>query len=56
MKELINVKQLMEYTGYSRRSIYQMVFQKKIPCRQAVKGGKLLFDVEEINEWLKSKK
>jgi excisionase family DNA binding protein len=37
-----------------RRTIYDMVEQKRIPHRKV--GGRLLFDLDEIIEWTKEKR
>jgi excisionase family DNA binding protein len=47
----MNVKQLAEFLGISRRTIYNLVANNKIPYRRA--GDTLLFHKDEIDEWTK---
>lgn len=53
-KKYLNIKELSELTGYSLSTIYRMTSERRIPF---IKLGKnLLFDDEDIRNWLDSKK
>ena len=47
----MNVKQLAEYTQLSSRTIYNLVYQKKVPFKR-ISQKKVVFYKEEIDEWL----
>lgn len=50
-KPILNVDDLINYSGYSRSYIYKLVHRNAIPYYKP--GGKnLFFKREEINEWL----
>ena len=48
--------EVAEYLGVSKKTIYNMIKNKGMPCRQLVQNGKILFDITEIDEWLNGKK
>ena len=48
--EVLNVKQCMEVTGFSRGLLYKMTSQRTIPHYK--KGKFVLFKRSEIMEWL----
>ncbi|KKL11176.1 hypothetical protein LCGC14_2548470, partial [marine sediment metagenome] len=39
-------------TRYAKETIYQLARAGEIPCKQRVKGGKLLFERAAIDEWI----
>lgn len=41
MKEIFNLKEVLEYTGLSKSYLYKLTSSHKIPCSKP--GGKLLF-------------
>ena len=53
-RRFIGVKELSEYLGISKHTVYYWVGMRKIPY---VKMGKIVkFDLREIEEWLKERK
>ena len=48
---LIDIRAAAAYTGLSIHTIYKMVSQRRIP--RVKLGGKLLFDVALLDEWIK---
>lgn len=53
-KRFLGIKELSEYLGLTKGTIYVWVCQRRIPY---LKIGKLLkFDIIEINQWLKDKR
>lgn len=51
---LLTVDELSEYLKLSKSHVYTLTSQQKIPHIKLL-NKKLLFDKNEINEWLKSK-
>lgn len=51
---LMNTRELAEYLGMDRQSIYQLIHQNKIPYMKP--AGKLFFDRVEIEKWLQDSK
>lgn len=51
-KEWINTNELMEFTGWSRRTIQYLRDKKRIPFSQ--EGHRILYPTEGIEEYLKS--
>ena len=52
-KRLMNIKELSEYLGTSKGSLYTMVFMRKIPKECIVKIGRSLrFEKEGIDRWI----
>ncbi len=49
-REILNLKQCMAFTGFSRGFLYKMTSQRTIPHYK--KGKLLLFKKSEITEWL----
>ena len=50
-RRFIDIKELEQYLGVSRNTIYSWIWLKKIPY---VKMGKLVrFDLREIDIWVK---
>ncbi|WP_252508050.1 helix-turn-helix transcriptional regulator [Treponema denticola] len=47
----MNMKQVMELTGYTQSYIYNLVHKKMIPVYKP-NGGRLFFVKEEIEQWL----
>ena len=53
VKNVLNFKEVCEYTGFSASHLYKLTSQKKIP--HYCPGGKMLFfNLEELEEWLQS--
>ena len=49
-RRFIGIKELEQYTGISRNTIYSWIWLKKIPY---IKLGKLVrFDLKEIDGWV----
>jgi excisionase family DNA binding protein len=51
-KKFITVAELAEYLGYNKQTVYNLVNQEKVPYLKP--NGKLLFDVEAIDNWVRS--
>ena len=52
-KRFLTPRELAEYLGIARGTIYNWLSEKKIPC---FKLGRLVkFDLREIDKWLKGK-
>ena len=52
-KRVFNLKDLMNYTGWSDKNIYRLTSLNLIPFNKPTKGS-LFFDRLEIEEWLLS--
>lgn len=56
-KRLLNIKELSEYLGTPKSSIYTMVCLRRIPQACVVKIGRALrFEKTEIDKWLNTKR
>jgi excisionase family DNA binding protein len=53
MKKYCRIKEVAEITGLKERTVRAYVLNKKIPFIKA--NGCVLFDLEEIDSWLKGK-
>jgi excisionase family DNA binding protein len=51
-KEVFNLKELCEYTGLSKSTIWKKTSNKTIPHYKV--GKMLYFNIKEINSWLQS--
>ena len=51
-RRLLNIKELSEYLGISVGSLYQKVFERKIPFVKI--GKRVTFDLNVIDDWIKS--
>ena len=51
-KEWVNTNELMEFTGWSRRTIQYLRDNKRIPFSQ--EGHRILYPMEGIEEYLRS--
>lgn len=53
LKDILNVEELVEYTGYSKSYIYKLVHNSRIPYAKPEGGGnKLFFERKKIDNWL----
>lgn len=53
LKDILNVEELVEYTGYSKSYIYKLVHTSRIPYAKPEGGGnKLFFERKKIDNWL----
>jgi prophage regulatory protein len=51
LKEILNVEELSDYTGFTKSYIYKMVHKSQIPYSKP--GGKILFfERKKIDIWL----
>lgn len=50
-KEILNVEDLINYTGYKRSYIYKLVHNNILPYSKP-NGKTLFFEKSEIDEWL----
>lgn len=53
-KRWLTVRELADYIGYSQRSIYRFVTERRIPYYQPGPGRSLLFDRGEVDAWIAS--
>lgn len=54
-KEVLNLNELAQYTGFSKSHIYKLTHQNKIPHYKP-NGKCIFFNLKEINEWLMQNK
>jgi excisionase family DNA binding protein len=54
MKKYLNADEAAEYLNKKKATIYQMTHMRKIPYIK--NGGTLLFDVNDLDEWLNTQK
>ena len=52
-KRYLGIKELSEYIGIPKGTLYVWVCQKRIPYAKI--GGLLRFDLREINTWIKAR-
>ena len=50
---MLTAKEAAKYMGMSLGHIYKLTMRKEIPHHQPT-GGKLYFDVQELDEWMHS--
>lgn len=56
-KKWLTVNELSEYIGYSKDAIYKMIGNQFIENYHVYKqSGKLLFETEKIDQWIRSPK
>jgi excisionase family DNA binding protein len=56
-KRLMNIKELSEYLGTPKGSIYTMVCLRKIPQECVIKLGRALrFEKDAIDKWINEKR
>lgn len=53
-KETLTVEEAALYIGYKVKGLYTLTSQKRIPHYK--KNGKLYFDKQELDQWMKDKK
>jgi len=53
-KNVFNVDDLSEYSGYSKDHIYRMISLKELPCFRP-SGRKLFFNKIDVDNWLTGK-
>jgi excisionase family DNA binding protein len=51
-KEWLNIDEVAMYTGYKKKTIYNLTHDNKIPHNKP--RGKLLFKRIEVDKWLES--
>ena len=51
LKDILNVEELAEYTGFKKSYIYKLVHESKIPYSKP-NGKTLFFDRKKIDQWL----
>ncbi len=52
-KDILNVEELADYTGFSKSYIYKLVHSSIIPFSKP-NGKTLFFEKSKIDDWLKS--
>lgn len=55
LKTVLNINELVDYTGFSRSYVYKLVHRNEIPYSKP-NGGMLFFNRKEIDNWLLSNK
>lgn len=50
-KQVLNLDELVFFTGFSKGYIYKLTYKGEIPHYKA--GGRVFFDRDEVNSWLK---
>lgn len=53
-KRFLNVRELAEYLGIKRHTIYTWVSMKRIPYVKM--GGRVMFDMRDVEKWIKERK
>ena len=53
-RRFINIKELAEYLGMSRGTLYVWVCHKKIPHLKI--GGLVKFDMSDIEKWIRRRR
>ena len=51
-KPMLTIDEAVQYTGYTKASLYTKVSRHQIPCYRAKKGGKLFFNKTELDKWM----
>ncbi len=51
MKDILNIDELQEYTGYQKSYLYKLTSSREIPFYKP-SGKRLFFRKPEIDEWL----
>jgi excisionase family DNA binding protein len=51
-KKYLNTTELSKYLGRSKKAIRNLCFRREIPHYKP--AGRLLFDLDEINKWIRS--
>lgn len=51
LKDILNVEELSEYTGFAKSYIYKLVHTSKIPYSKP-NGKTLFFERRKIDDWL----
>jgi excisionase family DNA binding protein len=49
---LLHVEQVASILGISVRSVHEMTRQRRIPCRRIPGTRRILFDSEELFDWI----
>jgi excisionase family DNA binding protein len=52
-KKLLSINEAAEYLGLAKKTLYNMVWQKKIPHYKPC-PKKILFRMEQLDAWLES--
>ena len=53
LKDILNVEELCDYTGFKSSYVYKLVHTRKIPYSKP-NGKTLFFEGQKIDEWLLS--
>jgi excisionase family DNA binding protein len=53
---VLTLDELVNYCGYKKNYIYQLIHKRKIPAHKPPKGKKLFFSKTEIDDWLLTRK
>ena len=56
MKKTLNLTELAKHTGIPKRTLFDMIRNKRFPVEPIVKTTPRRWSVEQIDEWLKGKK
>lgn len=55
MKKTLNLTELAKYTDIPKRTLFDMIRNKRFPVEPIVKTSPRLWSTEQIDEWLKGK-
>lgn len=56
-RRYFNLKDICDYTGLKSKTVYYLVFNRKIPFRKltGAKRSPLMFDKIEIDQWIRER-
>lgn len=49
-KRYLSIKDISEYLGLSKATLYLWVEERKVPCHKI--GKVIRFDINEVNKWM----
>lgn len=55
-RRFIGIREAAEFLGYSAGALYRMAKNREVPAYQPTGGGKILFDKDELAEWVRNSK
>jgi len=51
MRALLTVKECAEYLNMSTRSVYRMIYSRRIPCHR-IPGAGYRFNPDKLDQWI----
>ena len=52
-KRFLNIKEASEYLGLAKKTLYNLVWQKKIPHYKPSRK-KILFSIDNLDKWMET--